>query len=175
MTPAELTCDLPSPLELWDSKDSNEYFEASRTLEIDGSRRISSVKLCVDALMRETWGGTGSFPFQDINGSDLQLLIFALNGMVLSANLMGLLPASAHALLRATSRWENMWESIRSRMDPAAFEKIGMARYNSELCWAARTIIRVAISGDKSSAYMQKVGHDSLVQLHEFVRQYRDS
>ncbi|OHW98341.1 transcription factor, partial [Colletotrichum incanum] len=175
MTPAELTCDLPSPVELWDAKDSTEYFEAAHALGIDGSRRISSVKLCVDALMRETWGGLGSFPFQDINGSDLQLLIFALNGMLLSANLMGVLPASAHSILRAVSRWEAMWESIRGRIDPAAFEKIGMVRYNSELCWAARKIIQVAISGDRSSAYMQKVGHDSLVQLHEFVRQYRDS
>lgn len=95
--------------------------------------------------------------------------------MVLSANLMGILPTSAQALLRAVSRWETMWETIRGRMDPAAFEKIGMIRFNSELCWAARKIVQVAISGDKSSAYMQKVGHDSLVQLHEFVRQYRDS
>ncbi|GJC87699.1 hypothetical protein ColLi_10537 [Colletotrichum liriopes] len=163
------------PLELWDAKDSTEYFEAAHALGLDGSRRISSVKLCIDALMRETWGGLGSFPFQDINGSDLQLLIFALNGMLLSANLMGVLPASAHSILRAVSRWEAMWESIRARIDPAAFEKLGMVRYNSELCWAARKIIQVAISGDKSSAYMQKVGHDSLVQLHEFVRQYRDS
>ncbi|GKT58072.1 transcription factor [Colletotrichum tofieldiae] len=195
ITPAELTCDLPSPLELWDAKDSTEYFEAAHALGLDGSRRISSVKLCIDALMRETWGGLGSFPFQDINGSDLQLLIFgmffqamdhspkilrnltrpALNGMLLSANLMGVLPASAHSILRAVSRWEAMWESIRGRIDPEAFEKLGMVRYNSELCWAARKIIQVAISGDKSSAYMQKVGHDSLVQLHEFVRQYRDS
>ncbi|KAK1980204.1 hypothetical protein LZ30DRAFT_724011 [Colletotrichum cereale] len=175
LTPAELTCDLPSPLELWDAKDTAEYFDAARALGLDGSRRISSVKLCLDALMRDTWGGVGSFPFQDINGSDLQLLIFALNGIVLSANLMGILPASAHALLRAVSRWETMWESIRGRMDPATFEKCGMIRHNSELCWATRKITQVAISGDKSSAYMQKVGHDSLVQLHEFVRQYRDA
>ncbi|KAK2001059.1 hypothetical protein LX36DRAFT_571038 [Colletotrichum falcatum] len=175
LTPAELTCDLPSPLELWDAKDAAEYYEKARALGLDGPRRISSVKLCVDALMRETWGGVGSFPFQHINGSDLQLLIFALNGMTLSANLMGILPASAHALLRAISRWESIWESLRGRMSPAAFEKCGIIRHNSELCWAARKIIQVAISGDKSSPYMQKVGHDSLVQLHEFVRQYRDA
>ncbi|WQF79139.1 Putative zn(2)Cys(6) fungal-type DNA-binding domain, Zinc finger C2H2-type [Colletotrichum destructivum] len=175
MTPAELTCDLPSPLELWDAKNSTEYFEAAHALGLDGSRRISSVKHCIDALMRDTWSGIGSFPFQDINGLDLQVLIFGISGMVLSANLMGILPTSAQALLRAVSRWETMWETIRGRMDPAAFEKIGMIRFNSELCWAARKIVQVAISGDKSSAYMQKVGHDSLVQLHEFVRQYRDS
>lgn len=68
-----------------------------------------------------------------------------------------------------------MWDTIRGRMEPAAFEKAGMIRYNSELCWIARKLVHVSISGDRSSAYMQKVGHDSLVQLHEFVRQYRDS
>ncbi|KAK1564230.1 uncharacterized protein LY79DRAFT_530321 [Colletotrichum navitas] len=175
LTPAELTCDLPSPLELWDAKDTAEYFEKARALGLDGSRRTSSLKLCVNAFMCETWGGLGSFPFQDINGSDLLLLIFALNGLSLSANLMGTLPSSAHTLLRAISRWETLWESFRGDMNPAALEKCGIIRYNSELCWAARKIIQVAISGDKSSAYMQKVGHDSLLQLHEFVRQYRDT
>ncbi|KAK2060630.1 hypothetical protein LY76DRAFT_614917 [Colletotrichum caudatum] len=175
LTPAELTCDLPSSLELWDAKDMAEYFEEARAIGLDGSRRISSVKLCVDALMRETWGGVGSFPFQDINGSDLLLLIFALNGMALSANLMGTLPASSHAILRAVSRWECMWESFRSRVSPATLEKRGIIRHNSKLCWAARKIIQVAISGDKSSAYMQKVGHDSIAQLHDFLRQYRDA
>ncbi|KAL0780264.1 hypothetical protein CaCOL14_004748 [Colletotrichum acutatum] len=175
MTPAELTCDLPSPLELWDAKDAAEYYEAANALGADGSRRICSVKQCTDALMAENWVGMGSFPFQDISGSDLQLLIFALNGMLASANLMGVLPACAPALLRAVSRWEVMWDMIRGRMEPAAFEKAGMIRYNSELCWIARKLVHVSISGDRSSAYMQKVGHDSLVQLHEFVRQYRDS
>lgn len=102
-------------------------------------------------------------------------MTIALNGMLASANLMGVLPACAPALLRAVSRWEVMWDTIRGRMEPAAFEKAGMIRYNSELCWIARKLVHVSISGDRSSAYMQKVGHDSLVQLHEFVRQYRDS
>ncbi|OHF01917.1 hypothetical protein CORC01_02795 [Colletotrichum orchidophilum] len=175
MTPAELTCDLPSPLELWDAKDAAEYYDAANALGADGSRRICSVKQCTDALMAESWVGIGSFPFQDINGSDLQLLIYALNAMVASATLMGVLPACAPALLRAISRWEVMWDTIRGRIDPAAFERVGTIRHNSELCWIARKLIHVAISGDKSSAYMQNVGHDSLVQLHEFVRQYRDS
>ncbi|OLN89001.1 Activator of stress genes 2 [Colletotrichum chlorophyti] len=174
ITPTEMTCSLPAALELWDAKDEAEYFEAAHAQGVDGSRRISSVKHCVDALMSEHWNGMGSFPFQDITGSDLQILIFALNGIVLSANLMGLLSSSTQAILRAVSRWELMWETIRSRLDPVAFEKSGLVRYNSELSWAAKKIIQVAISGDKSSAYMQKVGHDSLVQIHEFVRQYRD-
>lgn len=78
MTPAELTCDLPSPLELWDAKDAAEYYEAANALGADGSRRICSVKQCTDALMAENWVGMGSFPFQDISGSDLQLLIFGM-------------------------------------------------------------------------------------------------
>lgn len=94
--------------------------------------------------------------------------------MVISSNLMGLLPATQRSLMRALSRWELMWEAVRGRMDPETFKKSGMVRYNTELCWAAKKIIKVAITGDRSSAYMQKVGHDSLVELHEFVRQYRD-
>ncbi|TDZ19543.1 Transcriptional regulator MET32 [Colletotrichum orbiculare MAFF 240422] len=174
ITPSEMTCGLPCPLELWDSKDASEYFELAQRHDLNPARRIVSVKHCIDALMSDHFNGMGNFPFQDVNGSDLQILIFGINSMVLSSNLMGVLPSCQHSILRAVSRWESMWEAVRGRMDPAVLEKSGMVRYNTELGWAARQIIKVAISGDRSSAYMQKVGHDSLVELHEFVRQYRD-
>ncbi|KAF5506651.1 hypothetical protein CGCS363_v005866 [Colletotrichum siamense] len=171
---SEITCDLPCPLELWDASNAEEYYEIANTKGFNPARRIVSLKHCMDALMSDTWNGMGSFPFQDINATDLQILIFGINGMVLTANLMGVLGPSTRNLSRAISRWEAMWETIQSRMDPTVFEKSGMVRYNTELCWAAKQIIKVAISGDRSSAYMQKVGHESLVELHEFVRQYRD-
>ncbi|KAL0943188.1 transcription factor, partial [Colletotrichum truncatum] len=174
MTPAEMTCDLPCPLELFDAKDADEYFEVAQTKGLDPSRRIVSVRHCVDALMSDSWKGMESFPFEDITATDLQILIFGINAMVASANLMGILSSSSHNILRAVSRWEDMWDTVRERMGPAKFEKSGMVRYNTELCWAAKVIVKIAIAGDRSSAYMQKVGHDSLVELHEFVRQYRD-
>ncbi|KAI8242391.1 hypothetical protein K4K57_001712 [Colletotrichum sp. SAR 10_99] len=171
---SEITCNLPCPLELWDASNAEEYYEIANTKGFNPARRIVSLKHCMDALMSDTWNGMGSFPFQDINATDLQILIFGINGMVLTANLMGVLGPSTRNLSRAISRWEAMWETIQGRMDPTVFEKSGMVRYNTELCWAAKQIIKVAISGDRSSAYMQKVGHESLVELHEFVRQYRD-
>ncbi|KAJ0278553.1 hypothetical protein CBS470a_009727 [Colletotrichum nupharicola] len=171
---SEITCDLPCPLELWDASNAEEYYEIANTKGFNPARRIVSLTHCMDALMSDTWNGMGSFPFQDINATDLQILIFGINGMVLTANLMGVLGPSTRNLSRAISRWEAMWETIQGRMDPTVFEKSGMVRYNTELCWAAKQIIKVAISGDRSSAYMQKVGHESLVELHEFVRQYRD-
>ncbi|KAF9877223.1 hypothetical protein CkaCkLH20_05489 [Colletotrichum karsti] len=174
ITPAEMTCDLPCPLELWDAKDSQEYFELAQNHGLNPARRIVSIKQCMDALMGDSWNGMGSFPFQDVNPTDLQILIFAINAMVLTSNLMGVLGPSSQNLMRAISRWEFMWETTRGRMDPGVFERSGMVRYNTELCWAAKKLIKVATAGDKSSAYMQKVGHESLVELHEFVRQYRD-
>ncbi|KAF6806140.1 transcription factor [Colletotrichum musicola] len=174
ITPSEMTCDLPCPLELFDARDADDYREMSHSQGIDTARRVVSVKQCMDALISDSWNGMGVFPFQAVNGVDLQIMIFGINSMVISSNLMGLLPTTQRSLMRALSRWELMWEAIKGRMDPETFRKSGMVRYNTELCWAAKKIIKVAIVGDRSSAYMQKVGHDSLVELHEFVRQYRD-
>lgn len=78
VTPTEMACDLPSPLELWDARDPKEYFEAAQAQGLDGSRRISSIKLCFNALMAEKWNGMESFPFQDVNATDLQLLIYGM-------------------------------------------------------------------------------------------------
>lgn len=73
---SEITCDLPCPLELWDASNAEEYYEIANTKGFNPARRIVSLKHCMDALMSDTWNGMGSFPFQDINATDLQILIF---------------------------------------------------------------------------------------------------
>ena len=94
--------------------------------------------------------------------------------MIGTARFMSLLQCSAPAILRATDRWEELWRATAGRLGDEKLRMIGFARHSGEFCWLARKLVEYSLAGkDKTSPYFQGVGHESLKELHELVRELK--
>jgi hypothetical protein len=82
---------------------------------------------------------------------------------------MSTISSSSEALLRALSVWQDLWTHTSSTISKEAMKASGMERYSDEQCFVAKKIIEALMSGDKLPPYLQKVGHDTLVELHDFL------
>ncbi|KAL2021720.1 hypothetical protein VTK56DRAFT_6663 [Thermocarpiscus australiensis] len=175
MTVHEMNGDLPCLNELWEANDAAE-FEAVVAARGKGCwRRSASLRLCVDALMGDHWSGVEHFPLSHVSIHDLNLLIFALHSVIACARLMTLLRSSASAILRALDRWQELWRATAGTLDAEHLRRSGFVRHSGELHWLARKLVEHSLSGkDKTSAYLQGVDHETLNELHEFLRELRD-
>ncbi|GAB1320959.1 Zn(2)-C6 fungal-type domain-containing protein [Madurella fahalii] len=176
MTVGEMTGDMTCLEELWEANDVVEFEAVIAARGRDCWRRASSLKEGVDALMGEDWTGADRFPIPHLSVLDLQVLVLAMMSVIATARLMSLLPVSAPAILRAIDRWEELWGTVAGRVDPEQLRMSGYARHSGEMCWVARRLVEFSLSGrDRTSAYFQRIGHDSPDELHALLRELRDS
>lgn len=91
-----------------------------------------------------------------------------------NARFASILPAAAPVVARAIDRWQELWELAARGLTAEELSRRGLVRHSGELCWLARMMLDVSMSEDaeRSSAYLQDVAHDSLEELHAFLRSY---
>jgi hypothetical protein len=94
--------------------------------------------------------------------------------MIVTSRLMCTFPTSSPFLIRAFSRWEEIWDSITGKMDPHTLSREGISRHSGEICHLAKKVIQVSLSGSERWTYFRHVAHDSILPLHEFLRGSRD-
>lgn len=85
---------------------------------------------------------------------------------------MSTLPLVSPSILRAISRWQALWEAVTSKVDQDCFQVTGMSRQCSEFCYLLQKIIQVSLSGSKLPPYLERVGHDSLAELYNFILEH---
>lgn len=93
--------------------------------------------------------------------------------MVASARLMAMLPAMGPALLRATSRWFEIWEATIKRLGPDKVLVGGLSRHSASLAWLAQGCIQISLRPGPQCDYLRKIGQASLEELHELVQTCR--
>jgi hypothetical protein len=126
-----------------------------------------------------TWLSIEQFPLRNPTVHDLHFLIYAIHSVVGSAGLMGLLPASGGALLRAMTRWEQLWRQATSVLAASGEDVRHMAGTMShylspEMCWLARKLIEGGMDGRfEALEYYQGV-HYSLDPLHALIKKLKD-
>lgn len=62
----------------------------------------------------------------------------------------------------------------REKGEPPKRHLVGFMKHATEVCWLIRTVVRVAESDDLSCAYMRNIVTDSVKDLHDFIRKYKD-
>jgi hypothetical protein len=93
--------------------------------------------------------------------------------MIVSARLMAMLPIMGPPLLRATSRWFELWEATIKRLGPDKVLVGGLSRHSASLAWLAQGCIQISLLPGPQCAYLQKIGQASLEELHELVQACR--
>ncbi|KLU90765.1 hypothetical protein MAPG_10616 [Magnaporthiopsis poae ATCC 64411] len=182
MTTLEMTGDLPCLAELWDAPSAAEFAQAvaahggpSSCLRRGCSIRVAVERLMADADDDDSSGEVSAFPLRHLALPDLQVLVFAIHGTIRSARFANLLPASAPVIVRAISRWQALWDRAARGLTPEELSRRGLVRHSGELCWLAKKMLAVLVSGAadaEDSGYFQGVAHDSLEELHGFLRRY---
>ncbi|KND89067.1 Transcriptional regulator MET32 [Tolypocladium ophioglossoides CBS 100239] len=145
----EIRCDLPCPRELWDTKDVTEHHVELYRQQSLRSPHCQSVKDFTEALMRDHWD--------------------AISSIAVSAHLMSTLPAVSPSILRAISRWQQLWEAVSEKAGQDCLQMTGMSRHCKEICYLIQKIVQVSSSGRKLPPYLDRIGHDSLAELYNFI------
>ncbi|POR32230.1 Transcriptional regulator MET32 [Tolypocladium paradoxum] len=118
--PAEMRCDFPCPRELWDTQDVTEHdVESYRQQRLRSPHCLSSFSV--------------SHPSVRLPEHYQQSL--AISSVAVSAHLMSTLPLTSSAILRAISRWRELWETAAARGDRDCLQTTGMSRHCSEFCY----------------------------------------
>ena len=84
------------------------------------------------------------------------------------------MPSSYRLLLRALSRWKEIWDALHARLEAEQKRSIGFTKYGVELWWVARKVLELAHAGDVQSRYMAGTPTDSVRELHEFIEKYAE-
>jgi hypothetical protein len=79
------------------------------------------------------------------------------------------MPTSAPGILRAISRWQELWEAVAAQVDDDSFQMTAMARYCGEFCCLVKKIVEVSASGEKLPPYLKATAHDSVAEIHSFI------
>ncbi|PNY28458.1 Transcriptional regulator MET32 [Tolypocladium capitatum] len=173
MTIEEIRCDLPCPRELWDTQDITEHdIELYRQQRLTSPPHYVSLKDFTEALMREHWGGMQMFPLDSLTLSGLELAVFAISSIAVSAQLTSMLPFVSSSLLRALSRWQQLWEAVTAKVDQDYLQITGMSRHCGEFCCLSQKVIKVSVSGRKLPPYLDRVGHDTVAELYNFILEH---
>ncbi|KAM0283726.1 hypothetical protein ACHAQH_002315 [Verticillium albo-atrum] len=170
---AEMTGDFPCSDDLWSAPDAAE-FRLVALREVAVSRSRTSLSHCLAVLMQDSWLGASHFPLEPVTLMNLYFLIGALSACIVSARLMSTLSASAHVILAAVRRWQELWERETSRLGPEKVRASGMFRHSGGVAWLVRRSVEVSLGNGKQCAYTAGVDHDSLKELHEFLQMCRD-
>ncbi|UNI16347.1 hypothetical protein JDV02_002784 [Purpureocillium takamizusanense] len=169
-TTAEMRCDLPCPHALWDTKDLTDADVALYRRQTRGSPHcLSSLKALTETLMGDRWQPVELTAFSSIAFTGLELAIFALSSVAISAHLMSMMPVTSSTILRAISRWQGLWEGGTTRADEDRVEMTAMARHCSEFGCLVQKIVEASVSGRKLPPYLEKVAHDSVDELYNLV------
>lgn len=83
---------------------------------------------------------------------------------------MGTLECSGACLLRAITRWHELWDQITSTIDNKTLLRTGLVRHAGENCTLARTVIQARLAG-VDHPYFQSIGHDTTQALFSFLAQ----
>ena len=81
--------------------------------------------------------------------------------------------AASDSILSATDQWKVLWDSVAIQ-DKNGPQHTGFARHALEFWWLSRTLMKVAKMGDACCRYMQSMPTDSVNDLHDFIRKYKD-
>ncbi|KAK0738656.1 hypothetical protein B0T18DRAFT_334464 [Schizothecium vesticola] len=180
MAISELTGDFPCVPSLWEAESEEEFNATVAAKGPSVRKRSCSIRQAMEALMADaTWPSIEQFPLRNPTVHDLHFLIYAIHSVVGSAGLMGLLPVSGGALLRATTRWEQLWRQVTSVLaasgEDVRYMAGTMSHYLSpEMCWLARKLIKGGMDGRfEALEYYQGV-HYSLDPLHALIKKLKD-
>ncbi|KAH9437406.1 hypothetical protein MCOR02_001061 [Pyricularia oryzae] len=174
MTTLEMTGSLPCLPELWNAASHSELDQVICASGRDSLVRGASIRVAVETLMAENWDGPEAFPVKPLTLPDLQVLVFSIHSSMRNARFASILPAAAPVVARAIDRWQELWDLAARGLTAEELSRRGLVRHSGELCWLARVMLDVSMSEDaeRSSAYLQGVAHDSLEELHAFLRIY---
>lgn len=95
-------------------------------------------------------------------------LYTALSTLAITADIMSMMPSSAAAILRALSRWQELWTDLVRELGSAEIMKTGLAGHSNESCLMTRKLIQASINKSQHP-YFQKVGHQSLTEIYSFL------
>jgi hypothetical protein len=95
--------------------------------------------------------------------------------MIGAARLLSMLQSGIPTFQRATDRWEEIWRQTVSQFDEEELRMSGLVRHAGEFCWLAKAMLKHSLEGrDKASPYYQRIGHKSLKELHNLLRELRE-
>lgn len=97
------------------------------------------------------------------------LTLTALSSVAISAHLMSMMPVTSSAILRAISRWQELWEGQTARADEDRVEMTAMARHCSEFGCLVQKVVEASVSGRKPPPYLDNVAHDSVDELYNLI------
>ncbi|CAO2648149.1 Nn.00g090710.m01.CDS01 [Neocucurbitaria sp. VM-36] len=171
MAVSEMHQHLPCNDELFEASTPEEFARLSikSPRSADGT---PSIKQLVSWLMSEDWSGPDDPIFDVIESRHLMICIFALHSIIFVSRAALLVSSSYRLLLRALSRWKEIWDAWYARRDAEQKKAIGFTKYGVELWWVARKVLELAHVGDIHSRYMAGTPTDSVRELHEFIEKY---
>lgn len=180
MAISELTGVFPCVPSLWEAECEIEFNTIVAAKGPSVQKRSCSIRQAMEALMADaTWSGIEQFPLRDPTVHDLHFLIYAIHAVVGSASLMGLLPVSGAALLRATERWEQLWRQATSLLADSGEDVRHMAGTMShylspEMCWLAKKLVEGGMNGCLEGLEYYQGAHYSLDPLHALIKRLKD-
>ncbi|GJN78133.1 hypothetical protein PLIIFM63780_001626 [Purpureocillium lilacinum] len=92
-----------------------------------------------------------------------------ISSVAISAHLMSMMPVTSSAILRAISRWQELWEGQTARADEDRVEMTAMARHCSEFGCLVQKVVEASVSGRKPPPYLDNVAHDSVDELYNLI------
>lgn len=85
-----------------------------------------------------------------------------------------LAPTTVEVMLCALDQWKHLWVISNETGEDGVVSHKGFERHAAEYWWLARTLLKIAQSGDQSCRYMQPIPSDSVKDLHDFILKYKD-
>ncbi|KAH7128488.1 hypothetical protein B0J11DRAFT_459120 [Dendryphion nanum] len=166
---SEMTGDLPCADTLFEASTATEFTRLARSAPSSSSRG-PSLESWISSLMAETWLGPEDPSLNWLEPYHLMMAIFAFHSIIFTSRTNLLASSSYLILLRATNRWREVWEKVKSRQTREQLPPFGFTKYGLELWWLAQKILELAQSNDSESKYMSGAPTNSLQELHEFIR-----
>lgn len=191
LTVSEMDGDLPSASTLFEASTPAEYAKVGATL-VHPTPLTLSVKNWVSLLLQEAWPGPEAADFLSAEPKHMMIIIFglcpmkslrvttfinsflALHSTIFVSRTSLVVTLLYQPLLRATTRWKEVWEAVQDRHGSDQGQFVGFTKYGPELCWLAQKLLQLTQSADLSCRYMKAIPSNSLKELHELIKLYAD-
>ncbi|KAH6628969.1 hypothetical protein C7974DRAFT_393562 [Boeremia exigua] len=111
---------------------------------------------------------------EHVTAANMLILICALQSNVMTFRMHYLAPPTAEALLSTLDRWKSLWDAVHETSVEGFDTHTGFERHAAAYWWLTRTLLKIVQSGDQSCRYLQPYPSDSVKDLHDFVRKYKN-
>ncbi|KAF2819313.1 hypothetical protein CC86DRAFT_413014 [Ophiobolus disseminans] len=169
---SDMTGDLPCEEPLYRAKTALEFEQLLCMRHPRPS--VSTLSQLLSLVYSAPVSGTSIRVKEHVTASNMLVLICALLSVIMTLRMNFVASATVEPIHGAIHGWKSLWDTLHQDAQDGVAPLMGFERHAADYWWLAKMLLKVGQEGDQSCRYMQLVPCDSVKDLHEFIRKYRD-